>query len=247
MKIDPLSQFSVKSLFPFEMGGLNLSFTNVSLFMVATVFLTLGVSFFALRSERLIPTRIQAGTELLFNFLNDLIKSYIGHQGIPYAPLIFCLFLFILGGNILGLLPQAYTFTSQLVVTFSLACLVFISITCVGFIKHGWGFLRIFFPAGTPVYIAPLLVPVEIISYFSRPVSLSVRLFANMVAGHVMLKIFATFAAILAGSSWLGPSALLPIFINIGLFGFELLVAILQAYVFTILTCIYLNDALHLH
>ncbi len=247
MKIDPLSQFSVKAILPFHVAGIDLSFTNVSLFMMVTVFLIVGLLCFALRSQKLIPTRVQAAAELLFDFLNDLIKSCIGKQGIRYTPLIFCLFLFILGGNIVGLFPYTYTFTSQLVVTFSLACLVFTSITCVGFIKHGWGFLRIFFPAGTPAYIAPLLVPVEIISYFSRPVSLAVRLFANMVAGHVMLKIFATFAALLAGTSWLGPSALLPVFINVGLFGFELLVAILQAYVFTILTCIYLKDTLHLH
>ena len=247
MKIDPLSQFSVKPLLPFNIAGIDLSFTNVSLFMTITVFLAVSFLLLATHTKQVVPTRIQAAAELLFNFLKDLVQSYIGKEGAPYTPLIFCLFLFILGGNILGLLPQAYTFTSQLVVTFSLACLVFTTITCAGFIKHGWRFLRVFFPAGTPLYIAPLLVPVEIISYFSRPVSLAVRLFANMVAGHVMLKIFATFAAILAGASWLGPVAALPLFVNIGLFGFELLVAILQAYVFTILTCIYLNDTLHLH
>ncbi|RZI46149.1 F0F1 ATP synthase subunit A [Candidatus Finniella inopinata] len=247
MKIDPLSQFSIQSIFPFQVAGVDLSFTNASLFMVATVCLIVSFLFFALRSKQVVPNRLQAAVELLFDFINTLIRSYIGTEGLAYAPLIFCLFLFILGGNLLGLLPHAYTFTSQLVVTFTLAGVVFVSITCLGFAKHGFGFLRLFLPAGTPIYIAPLLVFVEVISYLSRPVSLAVRLFANMVAGHVMLKIFATFAAILAGTSWLGPSALLPTLINVGLFGFEMLVAILQAYVFTILSCIYLNDALHLH
>lgn len=247
IKIDPLTQFSITKIFPFTVGGIDLSFTNAALGMVASVFILSMIFIFSLKQQKLIPGRAQALAELVLDFLNELIGSYIGPEGKRYAPFIFGVFLLVLGGNLFGLLPQAYTFTSQIIVTFTLACLVFFGITLVGLAKHGLHFFRIFFPQGTPLYIAPLLIPVEIISYFSRPISLAVRLFANMVAGHVMLKIFATFAAILASSVWLSPGLVLPTVINVGLFSFELLVALLQAYVFTILTCIYLNDTLNLH
>jgi F-type H+-transporting ATPase subunit a len=247
IKIDPLSQFSIKQIFPFTIGGVDLSFTNAALWMVTSVLVLSVALIFGLRQQKLVPGRTQAIAELLLDFLNQLIGSYVGKEGLKYAPFIFCVFLMVLGGNLFGLLPQAYTFTSQIVVTFTLACMVFFCITLIGLAKHGLHFFRLFFPQGTPLYIAPLLIPIEIISYFSRPVSLSVRLFANMVAGHVMLKIFATFAAILASTVWLSPGLVLPTIINVGLFSFELLVALLQAYVFTTLTCVYLNDTLNLH
>lgn len=185
-------------------------------------------------------------SEELFRFVSDLIKSYVGRGGWAYFPYVFSLFLFILFGNLLGLLPYNFTFTSHIIVTFSLSILVFVGATIAGIIKHGFHFLKLFLPDGVPLYVAPLLVPVEIISYLSRPVSLSVRLFANMVAGHVMLKIFAGFAVLLASSAFV-PLAVLPVILNVAVNAFEVLVAILQAYVFTILTCIYLNDALNLH
>ncbi len=246
MKIDPLSQFSIKSLYPLSWGGFDVSFTNAAAHMVFGVVFVLGVLMFLTRSNHTVPSRGQMAAELLFQFLADMVKTYTGKEGLKYTPWVFSLFLFILTGNLLGLFPFAYTVTSQLIVTFTLACLVFFGVTLIGFFKHGLGFLRFFMPQGIPFYVAPLLVPVEIISYFSRPVSLSVRLFANMVAGHVMLKIFTAFAALLA-SGWLMPVAVFPVIITTALFLFELLVAVLQAYVFTILTCIYLNDALHLH
>ena len=246
MKIDPLAQFNVKALYPLLIGGIDITFTNVAAYMILSVALILAILGFLTRSSSLFPTRGQMAVELLFDFLSSMIKTYAGREGLPYAPLVFCLFLFIGMGNLLGLLPYAYTVTSQIVVTFSLACIIFVSVTVIGLVKHGWGFFRLFLPEGIPVYVAPLLIPVEIISYFSRPVSLSVRLFANMVAGHVMLKIFTAFAALLAGG-WFAPGVIFPVIITISLFAFEFLVAILQAYVFTILTCIYLNDALHLH
>lgn len=247
IKIDPLSQFSIKQIVPLTVQGIDLSFTNAALGMIVSVFIISILFIFGLKGQRLVPSRGQALAEILLDFITKLISSYVGPEGLRYAPFIFCVFFLILGGNLFGLLPQAYTFTSQIVVTFSLACLVFFGITIIGLFKHGLHFFRLFFPQGTPFYIAPLLIPVEIISYFSRPVSLAVRLFANMVAGHVMLKIFAIFATILAGSGWLSPVLVLPTLINVGLFSFELLVALLQAYVFTILTCIYLNDTLNLH
>jgi F-type H+-transporting ATPase subunit a len=247
IKIDPLSQFSIKKIVPFALGGVDLSFTNAALSLVVSVLIISGLLIFSLKQQKLVPNRTQALAELLLNFLGKLVGSYVGQEGIKYTPFIFCIFFLVLGGNLFGLLPQAYTFTSQIIVTFTLACIVFFSITIIGLAKHGLHFFRLFFPQGTPLYIAPLLIPVEIISYFSRPISLSVRLFANMVAGHVMLKIFATFAAILASTVWLSPGFILPTVINVGLFSFELLVALLQAYVFTVLTCIYLNDTLNFH
>jgi F-type H+-transporting ATPase subunit a len=247
IKIDPLSQFNIKQIIPFTVEGIDLSFTNAALVMVTSVLVISGIFIFSLRQQKLIPGRAQAFAELLLDFLNKLVGSYAGQEGLQYAPFIFGVFFIVLGGNLFGLLPQAYTFTSQIVVTFTLACIVFFCITLIGLAKHGLHFFRLFFPEGTPLYIAPLLIPIEIISYFSRPVSLSVRLFANMVAGHVMLKIFATFAAILASTVWLSPGLVLPTVINVGLFSFELLVALLQAYVFTTLTCVYLSDTLTLH
>lgn len=244
--MDPLYQFKIKPLIPLHIGGYDLSFTNASLFMALTTLAICLVTHFATRNKRLVPNRLQVTIESLFHFIANMVTTYVGKEGLKFFPYILSLFLFILFGNLIGLIPYTFTFTSHIIVTFALALFVFIGVTIAGFIKHGAHFFRVFFPEGIPIYIAPLLVPVEIISYLSRPVSLSVRLFANMVAGHVMLKIFACFAVLLAGSSFI-PAAILPTLLNVTITGFELLVAILQAYVFTILTCIYLNDALNLH
>ena len=193
-----------------------------------------------------LPSRLQMACEVLYEFVSDMVDSNAGKAGLTYFPYIFSLFLFVLFGNLLGMVPYSFTFTSHIIVTLTLAFLVVVSVTIIGFVKHGFKFLRLFFPEGTPVFIAPLLVPVEVMSYLSRVVSLSVRLFANMVAGHAMLKIFAGFIVILASSNFM-PIAVLPFVVNIAITGFEFLIAVLQAYVFTVLTCIYLNDALNLH
>ncbi|MBY0281141.1 MAG: F0F1 ATP synthase subunit A [Alphaproteobacteria bacterium] len=244
--MDPLQQFKIKPLVPVHIGGYDFSFTNASLFMVLTTFAICLFIHFSTKKKRLIPNRLQVCVESLFHFIADMVTTYVGKEGLKFFPYILSLFLFILFGNLIGLVPYAFTFTSHIIVTFALASFVFLGITIVGFVKHGTHFFRIFYPSGIPIFVAPLLIPVEIISYLSRPISLSVRLFANMVAGHVMLKIFACFAVLLAGTS-LVPAAILPTLLNVAITSFELLVAILQAYVFTILTCIYLNDALNLH
>lgn len=244
--IDPLHQFMITPLVKLTLAGYDISFTNSALFMVLATISSIGLMFAATRRVQLVPSRTQFIGESLYRFIGNMITDNIGKEGLPYLPYVMSLFLFILMGNFLGMLPYGFTFTSHIIVTFILAVIVFISVTILGFIKHGTHFFRLFCPEGTPIYIMPLLVPVEIMSYFTRPVSLSVRLFANMMAGHAMLKIFAGFVIILAGTSFF-PVAVLPFVVSLAVVGFEFLVAFLQAYVFTVLTCIYLNDAIHLH
>jgi F-type H+-transporting ATPase subunit a len=195
-----------------------------------------------------IPGRLQALAESAHEFVHGLVTEQVGEEGRRFFPFVFSLFMFILVGNMIGLLPYAFTFTSHISITFALAFIVFVLITVVALAIHGRKFFGYFFPEGAPIWLAPIIVPVEIVSYLSRPVSLSIRLFANMVAGHVMLKVFATFVVLLGGLGAVGPFvALLPLALNVALVGFEVLVAFLQAYVFAILTCIYLHDAVHLH
>ncbi len=237
----PLHQFEVKTLLPLDAFGWDISFTNVSAFMLLTVVLIFFLFYFGSRQERIIPTRLQALTEYLFEFISHMLQDTAGQEARPYFPFVFSLFLFILGANLFGMIPYTYTVTSQLIVTFSLAMVVFVLITFIGIFRHGRAFISYFVPHGVPKILLPLIVPIELISYLSRPISLSVRLFANMMAGHTMLKVFAGFT-ILMGIWGVAPLAL-----NIALTIFEFLVAVLQAYVFTILTCLYLHDALHLH
>ena len=241
---DPLHQFEIYPLVEFTLAGFDVSFTNASLFMVIVT--AVLCAFFLWGRSELVPSYVQYIQEISFGFVNKLVKNAVGDAGIPFSPYIFCIFLFVFGANYLGLAPYSFTVTSHLSVTFALAGIVFISTTLIGIAKHRTGFLRLFFPKGLPLMISPILVPVEIISYLSRPVSLGIRLFANMVAGHVMIKIFAAFAIILSESTFF-PSALLPVVANAGILLFECLIAFLQAYVFTMLTCIYLNDTLNLH
>ena len=244
--MDLLHQFDVKTLIPFSLFGIDVSFTNASLYMlIAVSVVCLGLDL-VLKQSSSVPSRMQSVVEMLFSFVSKTIETFCGSEGKGYFVYIFILFSFIFMCNLIGLIPGSFTVTSQLIVTFSLALTVFISVTIIGIMKHGLGFIRLFVPHGIPWYVLPLLVPAEIISYFSRPLSLSIRLFANMVAGHILLKVFASFA-VLAASSSLMPLAILPLVVNFGLIFFELVVAFLQAYVFTILTCIYLKDALHLH
>lgn len=237
----PLEQFEIHTLVPFTVGDANLAFTNSSLLMVvavalATVFLVAGT-----RKGKLVPGRWQSLAEVTYEFVANLIRETVGHEGQRFFPFVFSLFMFILLGNLLGMVPYSFTFTSHIIVTFALAAVVFIGVTILGFIRHGIHFFSFFVPPGSPVYMWPLLIPIEIISYLSRPVSLSVRLFANMLAGHTLLKVIAGFTFVL------GVVGVLPLALVVALTGLEILIAFLQAYVFAILTCLYINDALHMH
>lgn len=237
----PLAQFEIKTLVPLKVGGLDVSFTNSSLFMVATV---LVVSFFlilGMRRAALVPGRWQSIAELSYVFIANLVKDTVGSQGRPYFPFIFTVFMFVLVGNLLGMVPYSFTFTSHIIVTFTMAAVIFIGVTIIALAKHGMHFFSFFMPPGVPMLMAPLLIPIEIISYLSRPISLSVRLFANMLAGHTLLKVFAGFIVSL------GVFGVAPWLFVVALTGLEIVIAFLQAFVFTILTCLYLNDALHLH
>jgi len=237
----PVAQFELKTLIPIEVGGVDLSFTNSAAWMVlaiagVTAFLTLSMS-----GRRMVPGRWQLMAELSYEFIANMVKDNVGSEGRKYFPFVFSLFMFILACNLFGMLPYSYTPTSQIIVTFAMAFVVFIGVTIIALVRHGLHFFTFFFPSGAPVYMAPLLIPIEVISYFVRPVSLSVRLFANMMAGHTMLKVFGGFVVAL------GVFGVAPLALIVALTAFEILVAVLQAYVFTILTCLYLHDAIHLH
>ena len=240
--MDPMHQFEVITLVPIEVAGVDLSFTNASLWMLLAVVVIVAVLWFGMRRRAIVPTRLQLAVELLYEFLANMVKETVGNEGRPYFPFLFTLFAFVLAANMLGMIPYAFTTTSHIIVTFAMAVLVFVGVTLIGLVKHGFGFFRLFLPEGVPMLMAPLVVPIEILSYIARPISLSVRLFANMMAGHTMLKVFAGFSVMMGAILGIGPLAL-----NVALTGFEFLVAVLQAYVFTILSCIYLNDALHPH
>ena len=239
---DPIHQFEIKKIIPIEINNIDLSFTNSSLFMMLTV---LFISIFlisSIKKKKIIPTRLQSVSEIFYEFIANMINDNIGNKGQKFFPLIFTLFTFILFGNLLGLLPYSFTFTSHIIVTFVMAMFIFLFVTLIGIMMHGFKFFGLFVPKGVPMAMLPLMVPIEIISYLSRPVSLSIRLFANMMAGHTMLKVFGGFVislGLLGG--WL------PLSFSVALTGLEILIAFLQAYVFAILTCIYLNDALNLH
>jgi F-type H+-transporting ATPase subunit a len=241
LELHPLEQFKIEPLIPLHIGGFDVSYTNSALFMTVavvliTAFLTLGT-----RRRALVPGRWQSLAELSYEFVADMVETNAGHGAEPYFPFIFSLFMFVLFANFIGLIPYSFTVTGQIIVTFALAATVFIGVTIIGFVKHGARFLRLFVPEGVPIVLLFLLVPIELLSYFIRPFTLSIRLFANMLAGHTMLAIFGGFAASI------GLLAILPLGINVALIGLEALVAALQAYVFAILTCLYLRDALHLH
>ena len=243
MAANPMSQFEVYSIGPkIQIGSFDLSFTNSSLFMVLTVSVISLFLIAATQKKSLVPNKMQLIAEMAFEFVSKMISETAGKDARPYFPFILSLFLFVLVANLLGMLPYSFTVTSHIIVTFALAFFIFIGVTVVGFAKHGISYLKLFVPSGVPIFLLPLIIVIEVISYLSRPVSLSVRLFANMMAGHTMLKVFGGFVVslgILGG--WL------PLGFAVALTGLELLVAFIQAYVFAILTCIYLNDALNLH
>ena len=237
----PVEQFKLKSLVPFELGGVDLSYTTASLWMSITLVCVTAFLTLSMRGGKLVPGRWQSMAEMSYEFIANMIRENVGAEGRKYFPFIFTLFMFILVGNLVGMIPFAYTFTSQIIVTFAMAATIFIGVTVIGLVRHGLHFFSLFVPSGTPLILAPLLIPIEVISYFVRPVSLSVRLFANMMAGHTMMKVFGGFTVLL------GVLGVAPIILLVALTGFEIMVAVLQAYVFTVLTCLYLNDAIHLH
>ena len=243
MSTNPMHQFEVYRIGPeIKLGDVDISFTNASLFMTFSAISILLILFIGTKNRSLIPSKIQLITEMSYTFVAKMINDTAGSNAKPFFPFIFSLFMFVLFCNMIGMLPYSFTVTSHIIVTFVLASFVFIGVTIIGFIKHGFKYLKLFVPSGVPMLLLPLIVIIEIISYLSRPVSLSVRLFANMMAGHTMLKVFGGFVislGLLGG--WL------PLSFSVALTGLEILVAFLQAYVFAILTCIYLNDALNLH
>ena len=243
MAINPMHQFEVYRIGPeINLGTVNLSFTNASLFMIISAITILFLLFLGTKKKLLIPSKTQFITEMSYTFIAKMINDTAGSGAKSFFPFIFTLFMFVLFCNMIGMLPYSFTVTSHIIVTFMLAATVFIGVTIIGFIKHGIKYLELFVPKGVPIVLLPLIIVIEIISYLSRPVSLSVRLFANMMAGHTMLKVFGGFVislGLLGG--WL------PLSFSVALTGLEILIAFLQAYVFAILTCIYLNDALNLH
>ena len=237
----PLDQFEIRTILPIRVGGLDLSFTNSSLLMVASVVIATGFLLVSTSGRALVPSRTQSMGEMLYDMVANMVRDNAGSDGRPYFPFIFTLFLFVLMANLLGMIPGSFTVTSHIIVNFALAAFVFVAVTIIGIVRHGTKFLTLFFPHGAPWWTAFILVPVELISYLSRPISLSVRLFANMVVGHVMLKVLAGFIVGMGVFGILPFAALIPITV------LEIFIAGLQAYIFAILTCVYLHDALHLH
>ncbi len=238
----PLEQFEIHRIVPLELFGYDISFTNSSLWMILALVAACTFLYVAMRGKALVPTRLQSAAEVIYEFLDKTVVDICGPDAKKFFPFIFTLFIFIFAANVLGLLPGSFTVTSHLSVTLALALLVFTVVTVIGFARHGFGYLKMFAPEGVPFLLMPLIVVIEVISYFMRPISLSVRLFANMIAGHILLKVFAGFVVALGVLGGWAPLAFM-----IGFTGFELLVAALQAFIFALLTCIYLNDALNMH
>jgi len=239
-----MEQFAIKRLIPIHLGPIDISFTNSALWMLIAVACATLLMLNMGRARELIPGRWQVLAESLYDFVAGMVRENVGDGGRPYFPFIFSLFLFVMFANVLGMVPLSFTVTSHIVVTFALALFIFVGVTIIGFARHGTHFLSFFVPHGVPAWLMPIMIPIEIISYFVRPISLSVRLFANMVAGHVILKLFAGFVVSL-GVIFI-PLGLVPLVMVVVFTGFEIFIALLQAYVFTILTCLYLNDALNM-
>jgi F-type H+-transporting ATPase subunit a len=237
---NPLEQFAIKPIFDINFHGYDLSFTNSSLYMAVAIFIIIGFSFISLRKITLVPSRLQNFSEVLYNFVETMIAETSGEEGKKYFSFIFSIFMFILLCNLLGMTPYSFTATSHIVVTFALALAIFVIINIIAFAKHGIKFLAHFLPAGTPWWLMPLMIIIEVFTYLSRPVSLSIRLAANMVAGHVLLKVLAGFVIMLGIVGGILPIPFIVLFT-----GFEIFIAMLQAYIFTILVCVYLNDVIN--
>jgi F-type H+-transporting ATPase subunit a len=245
--IDPIEQFDIDKIFTIgHIGNQEIAFTNSSAYMFVTVALISLLMIGGAAGRQLVPGRFQSMAELSYEFVANTIRSSAGSEGMKFFPLVFSLFMFIMVSNMIGIIPYTFTVSSHIIVTVSLALLVFLTVLVYGFYKNGLKFFKLFVPSGVPIYILPLVVVIEIISFLSRPVSHSVRLFANMLAGHITLKVFASFVTMLGAFGFVGwVGAIVPLGLTVALTALELLVAFLQAYVFTILTCIYINDAIH--
>jgi F-type H+-transporting ATPase subunit a len=248
MTIDPIEQFKLENLFKIgQIGNHAIYFTSSSAYMLLAVVLTAALMIGGVAGGRLVPGRMQSIAEITYEFVASTIRSNAGAEGMKFFPLVFSIFMFICVSNLVGVIPYAFTISSHIIVTLSLALLVFLTVMIYGFYKNGLKFFKIFVPSGIPIFILPLVVFIEIFSFFLRPISHSVRLFANMLAGHIALKVFAGFVAMLGVSlgaiGWIGGMA--PLALTVAIYALEILVAFLQAYVFAILTVIYLNDALH--
>ncbi len=245
--IDPIHQFQIHKIVELgQPGGVELAFTNSAAFMFGIVALVFFFLTFATRGRTLVPGRLQSMAELSYEFVASTVRGSAGNEGMKFFPLVFSLFIFVLTANMVGMIPYAFTVTSHLIVTAALALLVILTVIIYGFVRHGTHFLHLFVPSGVPTLLLPFMVVIEVISFLSRPISLSLRLFANMLAGHIAMKVFAGFIVMMTASGvvgWFG--AVLPLAMVVALTALEFLVAALQAYVFAVLTCIYLNDALH--
>ena len=262
MANDPIAQFQLQRLLNIQVGDLDLSFTNSSLFMVATAATAAAFVHYAFKpaeagrvrstdkdpEDHHVPGRLQAAGEMAYEFVANMLRDGAGREGMRFFPFVFSLFLFVLIANLYGMFPYFFTVTSHIIVTFALALLVIGTVVVYGFMKHGVGFLRVFVPDGVPAALIPLVSTIEVISFLSRPVSLGVRLFANMLAGHIALKVFAGFIVSLGALGAVGVlGAIVPLAMTVAITALEFLVSFLQAYVFAVLTCMYLNDALHPH
>jgi F-type H+-transporting ATPase subunit a len=243
--MDPIHQFEIKNLFPIiRIGGTEIAFTNSALFMLIGLLLILLLMLGATSSRALVPGRLQSVAEMSYEFVATTLQSTAGTEGMKFFPLVFSLFILVL--NVIGIIPYTFTVTSHIIITVALALLVFFTVVIYGFWKHGLHFFKLWVPAGVPIYIMPLVTFIEVLSFLSRPVSHSVRLFANMLAGHITLKVFGGFVTMLGALGFLGwLGAIVPLGLTVALTALELLVAFLQAYVFAILTCIYLSEAIH--
>lgn len=237
----PLEQFEIKPLAELSVAGIDISFTNSALWMVIAAVLVTGFMTLSMRRGALVPGRWRGSAEVMYEFVANMLKDNVGSAGRKYFPFVFTLFMFVLFGNLLGMIPHSFTFTSHIAVTFAMALVIFLGVTVIGFMRHGTHYLRMFFPEGAPIATAIILIPIEIISYFSRPFSLAIRLFANMTVGHIMLKVIGGFVGLI------GILGVLPFALLTGITVLEFGIAALQAYVYTILTCIYLHDAIHMH
>lgn len=243
-KVDPIHQFALTDIISFGDGGI--SFSNSSLFMVLTVGVICLYLLLSTTGRSIVPTRAQALSEMLYEFVANMVRDSAGTEGMKFFPFVFSLFMFVLVANLFGMFPFFFTVTSHIIVTFALAILVFLTVIIYGFWRNGPKFLKLFVPAGVPSYVLPIVVPIEVVSFLSRPISLSVRLFANILAGHITLKVFAGFIVTLGSLGFLGwLGALLPLAMTVAITALEFLVAALQAYVFAVLTSMYINDAIH--
>ena len=244
--INPIEQFALTPIVPIHLFGLDFSFTNSAFYMLLAAAIATGLMMLGANGGAGVPGRLQAMAEMAYEFVAGMVRSAAGEHGMKFFPLVVCLFMFIMISNLVGLIPYSFTVSSHIIITVSMALLVFFTVVIYGIRAHGLHFFKLFVPSGVPIYILPLVVAIEIISFLSRPLSHSVRLFANMLAGHITLNVFGGFVVMLLGAGTLTKFvAVLPFAMTIGLDALELLVAFLQAYVFAMLTCMYINDALH--